>query len=88
MHCQVEEGTKRITQNFFKSQTKLKSVHIPNSVQVIEDHAFTGCTSLEAVNFPEGLERRLEPSTNQLLLRELTGVKERVVPDFSVPAEA
>jgi len=55
-HCRVEEGTKRITQNFFKSQTKLKSVHIPNSVQVIEDHAFTGCTSLEAVNFPEGLE--------------------------------
>ena len=44
-----------IGKDAFRNQTALTSVSIPNSVTVIEDYAFQGCTGLKQVSFGSGL---------------------------------
>lgn len=43
---------KEIEPNAFKDNTSLKSITIPDTVNVIGEHAFDGCIGLETVNIP------------------------------------
>ncbi len=41
----------------FRNNTKVESVVLPETVKKIGESAFDGCTALEEINLPEGLER-------------------------------
>jgi len=68
-----------ILRNGFQNTTSLKFVMIPDSIKIIGDHAFSGCTSLEYVVFGKGSQlSHLESSafSNCISLKS-----------FSVPAK-
>ena len=46
---------KAIKANAFTSNTDLKEVVLPNSIEFIYDNAFKDCSNLEIINFPESL---------------------------------
>lgn len=48
----IKEGVEIICKGAFRSNKKVKSVVIPNSVKYIGCGAFQGCTSLNSVSFP------------------------------------
>lgn len=58
----VPEGVVEIDPGVFSGMTALRSVTLPSSLKQIEgprldlDGAFAGCTSLEIINLPEGIE--------------------------------
>jgi len=51
----IEDGMITIPDHLFNS-SRIKEIHIPNSVKNIDAEAFLNCHSLETVVFPDGLE--------------------------------
>ena len=51
----ILDGTKSIYHGAFKGNTSLEIIHLPNTVEVIEKGAFSGCTRLYKVNLNDGL---------------------------------
>lgn len=49
-------GFTEIPDYFFLGCTKLRTVHLPNTLKIIGFQAFSECRSLEHINLPEGLE--------------------------------
>ena len=55
-HIEIPAGVFYIPGNYFKNNTTLESIVIPDSVTTIEDYAFNNCTSLKNVQFGNGVE--------------------------------
>ena len=51
----IADGITVIPQQLFADNTSITSVILPNSIKTIEWRAFSGCTSLAQIEFPEGL---------------------------------
>ena len=51
----IRDGTKVISGEIFKGNTKIKEVTIPHGVEVIESEAFYGCTALRKLVIPDGV---------------------------------
>ena len=51
----IADGITVIPQRLFANNTSITSVILPESVKTIEWGAFSGCTSLAQIEFPEGL---------------------------------
>ena len=51
----IADGITVIPQWLFADNTSITSVILPNSIKTIEWRAFSGCTSLAQIEFPEGL---------------------------------
>lgn len=51
----IPKETRRIWEKAF-SGTALKSVTLPENLEYIQNNAFSGCSSLESINFPEKYE--------------------------------
>lgn len=45
----IREGTTRIGEGAFSGCTSLKSIHVPNSVTIMEEKSFSGCSGLTSV---------------------------------------
>ena len=45
----IREGTTRIGEGAFSGCSSLKSIHIPNSITIMEEKSFSGCSSLTSV---------------------------------------
>lgn len=52
----VPEGTVRIKFMLATDCIGLRTVRLPDSVEVIDSHAFSGCKNLKSINLPEGLK--------------------------------
>lgn len=50
MITKIETYNNKITDNFFKSETNLASITLPEGIEIIEASAFSGCTSLDTIN--------------------------------------
>ncbi len=48
----LESDTVRIGMGFFRNMSKIKSITLPDSITVIDDFAFEGCTALTSFNVP------------------------------------
>lgn len=51
----ISEGVVNIMSNSFRAWSKLESVSIPNTLQTIDEYAFSDCKNLKEINFPESL---------------------------------
>lgn len=52
----IAEGVTTIGYGAFKDLTKLQTVKIPDSVEIIYDCAFSNCSSLKSITLPKNLE--------------------------------
>ena len=53
----IPEGVESIQAEEFISQSKIVSVHLPNSIRKIGKKAFSFCAALSEISVPEGVER-------------------------------
>lgn len=53
----VREGVETIAKSVFADLTSLKEVVLPDSVKLIEEHAFENCPSLCKIHFGNGIEK-------------------------------
>lgn len=51
----ISEGVVNIMSNSFRAWSKLESVSLPNTLQTIDEYAFSDCKNLKEINFPESL---------------------------------
>ncbi len=77
----IKEGTEIIPEAFFKD-SDIEYVYIPDSVKIIESHAFEGCKKLESIILPKNLEK----IGNYVFAK--SGIRQIMFPDNikSVPA--
>ncbi|MGN0224587.1 MAG: leucine-rich repeat domain-containing protein [Prevotella sp.] len=52
----IAEGTEIIGEGCFWQFCRLRKIHIPSTVRIIESRAFDSCSSLKEICFPESLE--------------------------------
>lgn len=55
-HFSIAEGTEIIDEACFWEFAKLKMIHIPSTLRIIEHRAFDMCSSLKGISLPETLE--------------------------------
>jgi len=68
-HVILPKGLKRIGPSVFSGCTKLQSVLIPASLEVMEDYPFYGCTSPDVKIYYEGTEEQYLALVNDLIHR-------------------
>ena len=51
-----EEGSKCVEFGFAEKMEQLSSINLPESLKIISDNAFRGCTSLTSIAIPSGVE--------------------------------
>ena len=56
-HIDINEGCVSVAGGALKKCTTLKSIHLPQSLEVIEDYAFQGCTKLESIELLGSFKR-------------------------------
>ncbi len=54
---EIPEGTEKVSAWAFEYMTSLTSVSIPSSVKILGGGTFRGCTNIEEIVLPEGLEQ-------------------------------
>ena len=75
-HIDINEGCVSVAGGALKKCTTLKSIHLPQSLEVIEDYAFQGCTKLESIELP-GSFKRIE----EYAFQDCSGLKSVTFPE-------
>lgn len=58
--AEISDGVKKLKKNAFLCCKSLKSVKLPNSLEVIDRDAFLGCKNLKTINIPDSVKEIIE----------------------------